>query len=142
MDRNIIYILGILESIEKIFIYANGFLNAESLLESNDQKEFNAIYNLLLFISETVKNKINPKLLNQFKTIPWNEIKGFRNRLAHEYSDIDPEILFDIVTVNLPQLKNAFIAMLKTLEIEKTSFLLALNSKYYSHLSYLETELF
>lgn len=36
--------------------------------------------------------------------IPWKEIVGLRNIIAHEYGEIDHEILFSITTRDIPRL--------------------------------------
>lgn len=144
MDKNIVHILGILEAIEKIFIHSGSFFDAESLFESNDQKEFDAIQMLLFFISDTFSDnkKIDPKLLNQFTNVEWTEIRGVRNRLAHDYPGTNPEILFNIIRKDIPELKLTCIALLKILSIDKPSLEILLKSKYYRHLRYLEQEIF
>jgi uncharacterized protein with HEPN domain len=40
----------------------------------------------------------------QYKEIPWAEIVGLRNRLVHGYDAVDPNILWDIVQHDLPEL--------------------------------------
>jgi len=42
--------------------------------------------------------------------IPWSKIIGMRNRLAHEYDDLDLETLWDTIQLALPEL----IAVLET----------------------------
>ena len=37
-------------------------------------------------------------------TIPWASIVGLRNRLVHAYDDVDYDIVWQIVTVDLPAL--------------------------------------
>ncbi|MCM1233250.1 MAG: DUF86 domain-containing protein [Ruminococcus flavefaciens] len=38
--------------------------------------------------------------------IPWKQIKGFRNIVAHAYGTIEPEVVWDIISNDLPALKN------------------------------------
>lgn len=54
------------------------------------------------------------KLTEEFKMnhpdIPWRAIKGMRNRIVHEYGDVDMGVVFSTVTKDIPnlyhQLKN------------------------------------
>lgn len=39
--------------------------------------------------------------------IPWQRIVGFRNKLAHDYLDIDLDVVWDIVENYLPDLEIA-----------------------------------
>ncbi len=86
--KNFTYILTILESIEKIFIYTKDFKNADEFYTQNDQMNFNACQVLLLVIGEESK-KINDDLKAEHSKIPWNLISGLRNRIAHDYRSID-----------------------------------------------------
>jgi len=36
--------------------------------------------------------------------IPWAEIRGMRNRIIHDYANINYEILWDTVTLHIPPL--------------------------------------
>jgi len=36
--------------------------------------------------------------------IPWGEMAGLRNRLAHAYFDVDLDVILDIVANDLPPL--------------------------------------
>ena len=40
----------------------------------------------------------------RYPTVPWHEIIGLRNIIAHEYGNVDVEVLWEIVTENIPRL--------------------------------------
>lgn len=84
-SRNLVYICTILECIEKIFIYVGGFSKASEFEWANDQLNFNATWGLLLVVGEESK-KIDVGLKNLYSTIPWQQIAGMRNYLAHDYT--------------------------------------------------------
>lgn len=65
---------------------------------------------LIEAIGETVKqiDKITSStLLNERPEIPWKDVIGIRNHIAHGYFDIDAEIVYDVVKNNLYQLDDA-----------------------------------
>lgn len=65
---------------------------------------------LIEAIGEAVKqiDKItNSTLLNERQEIPWKDVIGIRNHIAHGYFDIDAEIVYDVVKNNLSQLNDA-----------------------------------
>ena len=65
---------------------------------------------LIEAIGEGVKqiDKITEgKLLTERPDIPWQDIIGIRNHIAHGYFDIDGEIVFDVVKNNLDSLQKA-----------------------------------
>ena len=136
---NLIYILTILEAIEKIFIYSSEFESADAFFQANDQLNYNASNNLLLAIGEESK-KIDSQLKNEFDNIPWVQIAQFRNRLAHDYRGINPEVIYNIIQGYLPDLKGVLVQMIDKLETGTQPFLQqALFSDFYKHLAYLSS---
>ncbi|MCL1911486.1 MAG: DUF86 domain-containing protein [Leptospirales bacterium] len=54
--------------------------------------------------------KIDKQFRDIYFDIPWNKIRGLRNRIVHDYEGVKLEIIWDIVKNDLPvlreQLKN------------------------------------
>lgn len=71
---------------------------------------FLAITRLLEIIGEAAKN-VSPELCERYPEMPWSSIIGARDRLAHGYMKINLDIIWAIVTKDLPPL----IAQLETL---------------------------
>lgn len=138
--RNLTYILTILEAIEKIYVYTSSFKNADEFYESNEQMNFNAYQILLLVIGEEAK-KLNSELKQEHDSIPWHLITQLRNRIAHEYRSIDPNISFDIIQNYLPSLKNELVIMLEKVDFTQRLLIKAVKSSHYRHLAYLLDQL-
>ena len=55
--------------------------------------------------------ELTTRLSEDFKEknseIQWNKIKGLRNIFAHEYEKIEFEILWEVLTENIPALKES-----------------------------------
>lgn len=47
---------------------------------------------------------ISPEFITAHPQIPWRQIVGQRNILAHEYGQIDHEMLFNTATLDVPAL--------------------------------------
>lgn len=65
---------------------------------------------LIEAIGEGIKqiDKItNSELLTERPEIPWQDVIGIRNHIAHGYFDIDGDIVFDVVKNNLAPLLTA-----------------------------------
>ncbi|WP_231621370.1 HepT-like ribonuclease domain-containing protein [Synechococcus elongatus] len=62
-----------------------------------------AVIRRLLIIAETAK-RISEQARQSLPTIPWQEINGMRNRLVHEYDDINLSIVWNVVETELPVL--------------------------------------
>ena len=50
-------------------------------------------------------NKIDDYFKEDNKEIPWNAIKGMRNRIAHDYDGLAMDILWEIIKNDIPDLK-------------------------------------
>ncbi len=62
-----------------------------------------ALARLLEIVGEAA-GRVSPKYRASHARLPWAEMGGLRNRLAHAYFDVDLDILVDIVTEDLPPL--------------------------------------
>ena len=56
-------------------------------------------------IGEASKN-IPHEIQNKFSDIPWQKLRGIRNRIVHEYFDVDLTIIWFIIENELPSLKS------------------------------------
>lgn len=50
--------------------------------------------------------------------IEWHKLRGMRNRLIHEYFDIDSQILWHLVTLDIVALRQPLQNLLQTLTDE------------------------
>lgn len=135
--QNLTYVLTILEAIEKAQLYTKEVSDADEFLNFNDQLNFNACQTLLLVIGEESK-KIDNNLKEEYTKIPWHLIAGLRNRIAHDYRSINPNISFDIIKNYLNPLKEILIDMLKKIDFEPSLLNKAIGSSHYRHLKYLK----
>jgi uncharacterized protein with HEPN domain len=60
-----------------------------------------AVIRRLLIIGEA-SQRISQNTQQSLPTIPWRLIKGMRNRLVHEYDDLDLDTIWETVTTSLP----------------------------------------
>jgi uncharacterized protein with HEPN domain len=49
-------------------------------------------------------NKISKETQEQINNIPWGNIIGLRNKLAHDYGEILAEMIWNITKTSVPQL--------------------------------------
>ncbi|MGA7180864.1 MAG: HepT-like ribonuclease domain-containing protein [Thiobacillaceae bacterium] len=72
-----------------------------------DHKTQDAVIRNLEVIGQAVKDIGSELLATDHPTIPWMQIAGTRNILAHQYLGADLNLVWNIVENNLPALKIA-----------------------------------
>lgn len=70
----------------------------------------------LLEILGEASARISPELRDRYPEVPWREISGTRNRVIHEYFDVDMEIVGAIVRDDLPTLATRLEHILEEME--------------------------
>ncbi len=73
----------------------------------NDHKTQDAVIRNLEVIGQAVKDLGTERLSTAQPAIPWTQIAGARNVLAHQYLGVDLNLIWNIVDQNLPALKAA-----------------------------------
>lgn len=96
-----IFILDILESIDKIEKYTKGATDKEFF---RDDKMQDAVMKRLENIGEAAKN-IPMKIRKEYPDIPWRKMAGTRDMLTHEYFGIVMKRIWDTAQKDLPLLK-------------------------------------
>ena len=64
----------------------------------------NAVTMPILQIGE-LANHLSEEFKQQHKQIPWNEMRGIRNLMAHQYHSVDFEIIWDTSRTDIPALR-------------------------------------
>ncbi len=64
----------------------------------------NAVTMPILQIGE-LANHLSEEFKQQHKQIPWNEMRGIRNLMAHQYHSVDFEIIWDTSRADIPALR-------------------------------------
>ena len=78
--------------------------------QSNSMMQF-ASAKQLEIIGEAA-NHLSEHFKKLYKEIQWEEIIGLRNILIHEYFGIDTKIIWDVIKVDLPEVKSRIKDML------------------------------
>jgi len=61
-------------------------------------------------------NHVSDEIKARFPTIEWSQIIGMRNFFVHEYFGVDPNLIWEIIKVDLPGLKEKVIEILNSIE--------------------------
>lgn len=93
-------ISDILESARKILDYTNGQTFEDFI---KDSKTVDAVIRNFEIIGEAA-NRLPEEFKNQFSEVDWLRIRGFRNRIVHDYFGIDYSIVWNIKESFLPEM--------------------------------------
>jgi len=80
------------------------FYNSEDVFRKSTTYQ-NAVSMCILQIGELV-NHLSDDFKSNHSEIPWRQIKGMRNYVAHEYGSIDLDIVWQASTVSIQSLKS------------------------------------
>ena len=89
------------ESIKKIKVYTKG-MSFEMF--QNDDKTIDAVIRNFEIIGEAA-NRIPDEIKDKFTEVNWHRIRGFRNRIVHDYMGVDLEIIWEIIEKNIDELQ-------------------------------------
>jgi uncharacterized protein with HEPN domain len=108
--RDLILLLeDMLESASKIKRYTDK-QDFESFI--NDEKTMVAVVRNFEIIGEAA-NRIDPDFRTSNAEIKWKRIRGFKNRIVHDYFGIDYEIVWTIVENDIEELVDQLKRLIK-----------------------------
>ena len=110
MKTDKVYLEQTVDCIQKITMYI-GEENYDDFL--SDSKTQSAVILQLALIGELAK-KISIETKSKID-LPWKEISGFRDRIIHDYFQIDLEIVWNTTKENIPKMSieiNKFIKIM------------------------------
>lgn len=90
----------ILEASKKILKFTRNSSFDKFIL---DDKTVDAVIRSFEVIGEAT-NRLSPEARKVYRNVDWKRIRGFRNRIVHEYFGIDHSIVWNIIQNYLPEL--------------------------------------
>jgi len=104
----------IVESCEAISQFMQEVPSYNALLKS--RKDQNALLHELAKIGEASAH-VSSEIQNANAQIPWAGIKNFRNIIIHEYFGVDWDIVWEVLTVRIPQLREDIQRAVERIEV-------------------------
>jgi uncharacterized protein with HEPN domain len=100
MSRDDAYLFDILESARAALEYTHGKKWEEF---SKDAMLQDAVVRRLEIIGEA-SNRVSSAIQKKHAHLPWQAMKGTRNKIIHEYDSIELDIIWEIIEQDLPSL--------------------------------------
>jgi uncharacterized protein with HEPN domain len=69
-----------------------------------DRRTYHAVLRNLEIAGEAAK-KVPPEVRTLAPSIPWRQIAGFRDHLAHAYFELEDEVVWDVIREHVPALR-------------------------------------
>jgi uncharacterized protein with HEPN domain len=100
-DRTYVdYLQDMLTSPQKVYAFAGSMTYGEFLV---DEKTQFAVIRALEIIGEASK-KLPQSYKDQHSQIPWRSIAGMRDKVIHNYLNVDPKVIWKTVKEDIPPL--------------------------------------
>lgn len=100
MQRDRQFLLDMLQSAELILTYTTQCSKNEFI--GNIQLQDSVIRRLLV-IAEAAR-RVSDVTKQALPNVSWQEINGIRNRLVHEYDDVNLDIVWNVIQFEMPLL--------------------------------------
>jgi uncharacterized protein with HEPN domain len=107
MSKDKASLLDIVNAAKRSLKFAEGL--DKSALTTNEEKQSAILYQVIV-IGEATK-RLSSEFRTQHPEIPWKDIAGMRDILAHQYDRLNINTLWDVITNDIPEL----LAMLEPL---------------------------
>jgi len=107
----------ILEAADRVLRYTTGMGRKEF---SADTMVQDAVIRNVEIIGEAANNllEVAPDIGVRYPSIPFVQIRGMRNRVAHGYFAVSLSMIWDTVQVDIPELRQQIATVLEELESE------------------------
>ena len=69
----------------------------------NDIKTVFAVIRALEVIGES-SNRVSDSIKSKYPELPWHKMRGLRNRIVHNYDDVDYKIIWNVLKKEIPLL--------------------------------------
>ena len=114
-ERAAQYLEHIANAIDRARRYAGNVKTLEGL--EQDEQAQDAIVRTLAIVGEAVARlqKVAPEFIAAHPEVPWSLMRGMRNKIIHDYIDVDWDVVWNTVRSDLPLLRQQIAELLKEL---------------------------
>ena len=103
LKDDLVYLGHMLDMAQKAVAKARGIQRANY---NQDENLRLALAHLIQIIGEAAR-RVSPETQQAHPEVPWSQIIGMRHKVVHDYLEVDEDIVWDVVTADLPPLADA-----------------------------------
>lgn len=100
MNRDSASLLDIFNAAQRILTFSAGL--SKTVLKESEEKQSAILYQIII-IGEASK-RLSSEFRSRHAAIPWKEIAGMRDILAHQYDRVNLNTLWDVIQSDIPEL--------------------------------------
>jgi len=109
-----------IEATEKVLYRSKNISSVDDFLENDESLMLlDSLCMQFIALGEAVKkiDKLtDKKLLTKYPNIPWKDIAGMRDILSHHYFDLNADVIYDVTTEYIPNLRDVLKEILMEIE--------------------------
>ncbi|HSU80761.1 MAG TPA: HepT-like ribonuclease domain-containing protein [Thermoanaerobaculia bacterium] len=85
-------------------------VQAVEKIRGKDREDYEEDENLRLALTHLVQmigkaaRRVSPQSQQTYSQIPWSDVIGMRHKIVHDYLDVDFDVVWEVVTRDLPEL--------------------------------------
>jgi len=115
VERDLSYLVDIFDCVEDVIAYTANI----SIHDFEQDKMRRLAVERQLEVIGQAANGVSKSGQDQLTQIPWSQMIGLRNKLAHDYGDILAKRIWDIARLSIPELKSELLTIPEVLEYSK-----------------------
>ena len=100
-SRDLTYLGDVLDAIKQIEDYLQG-ISKDSFLQNHMMQD--AVMHQIGIIGEA-SNSVSDEFQEQYPELPWTQMRAIRNKIVHDYREINLDVIWDTARNNLPALE-------------------------------------
>lgn len=100
-DRDKASLLDIVNAAKRVLQFTEGL--DKSALAMNEEKQSAILYQIIV-MGEATK-RLSSEFRAKYPEIPWKDIAGMRDILAHQYDRVNLNTLWDVIQTDVPELQ-------------------------------------
>ena len=95
------YLRDMLDTVDRILARTAGL--SKDTYDADEDRQF--VFTHLVQIVGEAASRVSTETRAQHPEVPWKQIIGTRHRIVHDYVHVDTDILWEIITTHIPELR-------------------------------------